>query len=254
MGRMRPCVARTIRNIVFAAVRSGSRPWRHVSPERASLSVRASGRIGLARLAVGCAFALATQAVCSPGAEAATITVNGVTFSDRLGGFILEKATGEGTLDDPFVLVERMTDPNGGTLSFLVPPEFGNHIGSQHHIGFALVKVIENATDIPWTSFELELQSVLGTPSDYFDGLSFGQGSHAGRPFSADGFSQLTALDEPNDRIELDHGKIPIGGRVTVRFVITEFDPLIEAYLLQRPGRPVAGEPTKPGRKMLASR
>jgi hypothetical protein len=251
---MRPCVAGTTRDLVFAAVRSGSRAWRDAALKWTSVRAKAPGRSGLAQLVTGCALALMAQAVCCISAEGASITVNGVTFSDQLGGFILEKATGEGTLDDPFVLVERMTDPNGGTLSYIVPPEFGNHIGSQHHIGFALVKVIENATDIPWTSFELELQSILGTPSDYFDGLSFGQGSHAGRPFSADGFSQLTALDEPNDRIELDHGKIPIGGRVTVRFVITEFDPLIEAYLLQRPGRPVASEPTKSGRRMLASR
>jgi len=223
-----------------------------MSLKRTSVPAKTPSR--LARFAAGCALALMAQAVCSLGAEGASITVNGVTFSDQQGGFILEKATGQGTLDDPFVLVERMTDPNGGTLSYIVPPEFGNHIGSQHHIGFALVKVIENATDIPWTSFELELQSILGTPSDYYDGLSFGQGSQAGRPFSAIGFNQVTVLDEPYDRIEFDHGKIPIGGRVTLRFVITEFDPLIEAYLLQRPGRPVASEPPKPGRKMLASR
>ena len=217
-------------------------------------AIRSGPRIGHARLAIGCALALMTQAVWAVGAQGATITVNGVTFSDHLGGFILEAATGKGTLDDPFVLVEKMTDPNGGTLSYLVPPEYGNHIGSQHHIGFAVVKVIENATDIPWTSFELELQSILGTPSDYFDGLSFGQGSQAGRPFSSIGFNQLTVLDEPYDRIEADHGRIPIGGRVTLRFVITEYDPLIEAYLLQRPGRPIVSAPPKPGKKMLASR
>ena len=251
---MRAPVAGTIRDCSFTAIRSGSRAWQRVTSERASVAANEASRASLARLAIGCALALMTQALCPIGAQGATITVNGVTFSDRLGGFVLEKATGKGTLDDPFVLVERMTDPNGGTLSYLVPPEYGNHIGSQHHIGFALVKVIENATDIPWTSFELELQSILGTPSDYFDGLSFGQGSQAGRPFSAIGFNQTTVIDEPYDRIEFDHGRIPIGGHVTLRFVITEYDPLIEAYLLQRPGRPIASVPAKPGKKMLASR
>ena len=143
-------------------------------------------------------------------------------------------------MDDPFVLVERMTDPNGGTLSFRVERNFGNRIGSQHTIGFALIKVIENATDFPWTSFELELQSKLGAPSNYFDGLSFGQGSQAGRPFIADGFDHVTMMDEPYDRVQFDHGKIPVGARLTLHFVLTESMQLKEAYLLQRPSRPVA--------------
>lgn len=194
------------------------------------------------------------QAMSCAAAEGATLTVNGVTFSDRLGGFVLEKASGHGSLEDPFVLVERLIDPNGGTLTFSMPFDWGNYIGSQHHVGFALVKVVQNATGIPWTAFELELQSILGTPSDYYDGLSFGQGSQAGRPFSASGFDHLTVVDEPYDRIELDHGRIPVGGSITIRFVITEFDPLTEAYLLQRPSRPVASAPSKHDRKMLASR
>jgi len=208
----------------------------------------------IAAAPAACLLALMAQATFCTASQAASLTVNGVTFSDRLGGFVLEKASGEGSLDDPFVLVERMTDPNGGTLSFQVPPEFGNHIGSQHHIGFALVKVIENATGIPWTAFELELQSILGTPSDYYDGLSFGQGSQAGRPFSSSGFDHMTIVDEPYDRMEFDHGRIAVGASVTIRFVVTEFDPLTEAYLLQRPSRPVASEPSMRGNRMLASR
>ncbi len=199
-------------------------------------------------------MALLAQATLCIAARGASFSVNGVTFSDRLGGFVLEKATGEGSIDDPFVLVERMTDPNGGTLAFRVAPEYGNHIGSQHHIGFALVKVIENATAIPWTAFELELQSILGTPSDYYDGLSFGQGSQAGRPFSASSFDQVTMMDEPYDRVEFDHGRVSVGGSVTIRVVITEFNPLTEAYLLQRPSRPVASKTSELGRKMLAWR
>ena len=172
--------------------------------------------------------------------KGASFTVNGVTFSDNLGGFVLEKVTGEGSMDNPFVLIERMTDSNGGTISFRVRPDFGNRIGSQHLIAFAVIKIVENATDLAWDSFELELQSVLGTPSDYSDGLSFGQGSQAGRPFTAEGFDRVNVMDEPYDRVQFDHGRILVGGHATLRFVISETTPLSEAYLLQQPGKPVA--------------
>ena len=196
------------------------------------------------RLATASTVALLVQAGLCFTVQAASFSVNGITFSDRLGGFVLEKVTGEGSMDDPFVLVERMTDSNGGTLSFRVDPEFVNRIDSMHTIGFAVIKVIHNSTELAWSSFELELQSKLGTPSDYYDGLSFGQGSNAGRPFSADGFDQLAMTDEPYDWVQFDHGRIPIGGQVTLRFVIviSETMPLSEAYLLQRPGKPVAEE------------
>ena len=253
MGRMRASVARATGNCLLrAAPRDGSLAGATMS--RVAVPARQIGRLGLARLAIASLLAVTFLAVISIDAGGATLTVNGVTFSDRLGGFVLEKATGRGSLDDPFVLVERMTDPNGGTLSFRAPSSFGNPMHSPQPMGFALVKVIQNATGIPWTAFELELQSILGTPSDYYDGLSFGQGSQVGRPFTASGFSQVTVIDEPYDRVEYDHGRIPVGGSLTLRVVITEFDPLTEAYLLQRPSRPVASMPVKPGKRKLASR
>jgi len=173
-------------------------------------------------------------------AEAASLTRKGVTFTDELGGFVLDSVTGSGSIDDPFVVVERMIDINGGTLTILVDPGFGNQIGSQHLIGLSIAKVVENGTGQPWTAFELELQSKEGVPSDYFDGLSFGQGSDSGRPFTVSGFDQLTIVDEPYDRIECDQGKIQPGSAAAFRFVITESLALPRVYLAQRPRRPVA--------------
>ena len=37
--------------------------------------------------------------------RAASLTVDGVTFSDELGGFVLEGVTGSGSMDDPFIIV-----------------------------------------------------------------------------------------------------------------------------------------------------
>ena len=184
--------------------------------------------------------ALATFAFPPAKAEAGILSVGGVSFSDELGGFVLERLTGEGTLADPFIVTERITDSDGCTLVIRVDPLYGNQIGTQHAIGFALTKVVENGTRIAWTSFELELQSTQGVPSSYSDGLSFGQGSSAGRPFTASGFEQVTLIDEPYDRIEYDKGKIAVGGQGTLRLVVTESLPLATAYLVQRPRRPVA--------------
>jgi len=183
---------------------------------------------------------VALSFACPASLQAATFSLNGVTFSDKLGGFVLERVSGQGSMDDPFVIVERITNTAGGILEFRVDPAYGNKINSQHSIGFALIKVIENGTGFTWNAFELELQSKLGTPSDYADGLSFGQGSTAGRPFTAKGFSQVTILDEPYDRIDFEEGKIRAGGEVTLRLVITESLPLAVAYLAQRPINPLA--------------
>jgi hypothetical protein len=191
------------------------------------------------RLALILAISVGITLVSS-AADAKSVTRMGVTFSDELGGFVLNSVTGSGSLDDPFIVTERMTDINGGTLTISVDPAFGNRIGSQHFIGLSITKVVENSTGQPWTSFELELQSELGVPSGYSDGLSFGQGSDAGRPFAASGFDQVTIVDEPYDRIEYDRGKILAGTATAFRFVITESLPIPRAYLAQRPRRPVA--------------
>ena len=214
---------------------------------RASLGHTPSAKCVVPQWLLLIAFALAVLVLYPLRTHAASFTVAGVTFSDDLGGFVLERVSGQGSMDAPFVLVERMTDPNGGTLEFHVDPAFGNRIGSMHSIGFALIKIVTNATNLPWDSFELELQSTLGVPSDYADGLSFGQGSQAGRPFTGTGFGRTRIIDEPYDRVEFDQGKIPIRGQTALRFVISESLPLAVAYLLQRPMKPIALGPATNG-------
>jgi len=199
--------------------------------------------------ALGCAVATVVILALSGIAAATPATVDTVTFSDELGGLRIERVTGHGTLDDPFVVVEQLTSSDGGTLLLRIPPDFGNRIGSVHAIGLALVKVVENATDFAWTSFDLGLQSEPGVASDYLDGLSFGQGSIAGRPFTASGFGRVTVVDEPYDRISLTEGRIPIGGRMIVRFVISETMPLNETFLVQLPIRPIAELSATPPRE-----
>ncbi len=186
--------------------------------------------------------------LAAPGmARAHTIVLRGISFSDELGGFVLEKVSGRGSIADPFVVVERLTDINGATLVFRAEPVLGNLIGSPDRIGFALVKVIKNETGRDWSSLEIELQSKLGVPSDHTDELSYGQGSTAGRPFTASAFGRVTLIDEPYDRIECEDGIVRAGAAVTLRFVVSQPGGLGEAFIAQRPGRPVAGRGAVPG-------
>ena len=185
-------------------------------------------------------------------AQAGTITRLGVSFSDELGGFVLEQVTGKGSIADPFVVVERITDPDGAALVYRADPAFGNHIGSPDRIGFSLVKVIKNATGHGWSGFEIELQSKFGIPSDNTDELSYGQGSTAGRPFTSSVFGHVTLIDEPFDRIEFDDGSVPPGGEVTLRFVVSQPGSLHEAFIVQRPSGPVAGRTPVPSRQLAA--
>lgn len=169
-----------------------------------------------------------------------TISLPGISFSDELGGFDLERVTGKGSIADPFVVIERVSNPDGATLVFRADPSLGNLIGSPDRIGFALVKVMVNASGHDWSSMEVELQSKFGVPSDHTDELSYGQGSDAGRPFTSNVFRHVTLIDEPYDRIEFDDGIVPPEGSVVLRFVISQPASLKKAFIVQRPGRPVA--------------
>ena len=90
------------------------------------------------------------------------------------------------------------------------------------------------------------------SPSDNTDELSFGQGSTAGRPFTASDFARVTLIDEPFDRIEYDGGHVPAGGQVTLRFVVSQPDNMHEAFIAQRPGRPVVMRTRNPIERLIA--
>jgi hypothetical protein len=196
-------------------------------------------------------LALAVPLSAGP-ARADSFSLRGISFSDELGGFVLEGVSGRGSILDPFVVVERLTNPDGATLVIRATSILGNRIGSPDRIGFALVKVIKNATGHDWSSFEVELQSKLGIPSDHTDELSFGQGSTVGRPFTASDFARVTLIDEPFDRIEYEGGHVPAGDQVTLRFVVSQPASLDEVFIAQRPGRPVAMRRMDPIGRLLA--
>lgn len=187
------------------------------------------------------AATLAALAAGPQGAGAEPVTVRGLTFSDEQGGFELLSGWGSGSLEDPITIVEEVTATGGVVLVVRgFGPATGNPIPSAHPAGFVLRKVVINATGQSWTFYDVELQQVLGTPSDIFDGLSFGQASQVGRPFASDRFAQSVAQDEPRDSIVFFDGVVEPGERVSLTFVVTATGPMPEFYILQHPDRPVA--------------
>jgi hypothetical protein len=175
-----------------------------------------------------------------PCAAADPRTVDGVTFSDERGDFTILKVTGNGTLSDPFVVVEEVT---GGAPMLVIrgfDDRFGNRIGSQHIIGMAITKLVINHSGAAWNEFRLELRSNPRSPSTYGDGLSFAQGWNRMPPVVSSNFRHVQVTDEPLDAIDFNQGRVAPDQTVTFEFFVTDMTPKPEIYLLQEPVRSVA--------------
>lgn len=173
-------------------------------------------------------------------ARADSVSVGGLTFSDELGGFRVLSASGSGTPEDPFTVVEEVTAPDQVVLVIRGLPEprpgrlASNRIGSDHPIGYALRKVVINRTDSVWTGYDLELQEPLGYASTQDDGLSFGEGSAFQRYAHADLFQAAQVTAQPQDTITFAVGSVPPGGRIALDFVITDVQERPATFLAQR--------------------
>ena len=180
-------------------------------------------------------------------AQAEPITLNGITFSDEVGGFELLDGWGSGTQADPFVIVERVVDDAPAILVVRGLTEaFGNPSRTQHLTGFVMTKVVINATDNAWQSYELHLQEHLGQDSTYGDGLSFGQNPTSARNFSSDLYRDMIATDEPLDGVTFRQGVVRPGEQVAFSFFVTDNTPNVLFYLVQTREQPVVMIPIRP--------
>ena len=187
------------------------------------------------------AACLAALAAAGPGVTR-PMTTGGITFSDAGGGFTIVSVSGSGSTDDPFIVVEEITGPSAAVLIIEgLSPAFGNRIGTLHPTGFALRKVVHNRTPFIWTFMDFELQETLGVSSDYLDGLSFGQGSSTGRPFTSTRFGETNELIEPFDSVTFHGGDLRPGQSAVFDVIITDTTPIAQFFLVQRPSRPIAG-------------
>ena len=185
------------------------------------------------------AILLLLTAVAGAGAD--PITVEGITFSDKLGNFRLVSVTGTGTADDPFVVKEEVTGPNDPVLVIEgFTRDFGNRVGTQHTAAFAMVKVVVNKTQRAWQGYQLELREVENRPSTYEDGLSFGQASVFADQYVNSSLPHSQRLDEPEDSLGFGGESILPGAEARFRFVISDMSPLYRFYLVQRPQQPLS--------------
>ncbi len=170
------------------------------------------------------------------------VTLEGITFSDEEGGFVILEGRGRGTPADPFVLVEEIFDDERPAVLTIrgMRADFGNRLGGAPAIGFVLVKVVRNGTGRPWSSFEMELRELKSRPSPFEDGLSFAQAAGAGRVYRSDRFAAAWQTDEPIDAVTFYDGVVRPGETVTMEIRVTDYSPNWQFYLLQRRQVPLA--------------
>ncbi len=170
------------------------------------------------------------------------VTLEGVTFSDEEGGFVILEGSGRGTPSDPFVLVEEIFDDERPAVLTIrgMRAGFGNRLGGAPAVGFVLVKVVHNGTGRPWSSFEMELRELKSRPSPFEDGLSFAQATGAGRLYRSDRFRAVWQTDEPIDAVTFYDGLVRPGETVRMEIRVTDYSPNWQFYLVQRRQVPLA--------------
>jgi hypothetical protein len=186
------------------------------------------------RLAHG--VAAVAPLLLAAGGTAETLTIGGMSFSDRPGGARLLAASGTGTREDPIVLVEEIIGPgpavleiqNGRTGHLEVSPATG-------FLTLSVVKFVVNRGPWRWTGFDLELMTGPDQPSVYTDGLSFDQPQTFQRLARADRFLQTVQEDEPFDRIRFDGGQVDPADYLRLDFDIVDVNGTALFYLVQRP-------------------
>jgi PEP-CTERM motif len=152
-----------------------------------------------------------------------------------------------GTNAAPWLLTETFTNLAAGTLQFTDTdgqPLADTIAGFGSGSWFS--KSVTNNSGTPWTSFELELQQLFGTPSGEGDGLSFAQG--AGLVFTSSIFPMFTRIDITRDYLNFSGASVPPGGSVSFLFAVTDNSPQSPFYLVETPNKldqpAVVPEPT----------
>ncbi len=195
----------------------------------------APGRIGLAT--AGLLLAMASAQADEPHR---VWVAGGYSFSDELGGFHITGASGIGTRDNPFVIVEELNSATPVTLTIRAAKPiqpFGQAGIFANGILHMRIDVLNNGGQA-WIEFQFELQSVLGEPSGFGDGLSFDQANRTPDAISSSDFADFDREFEPYDRLLFKNGKIDPLKTATFDFLITDYAPKQRFYLVQEPRIP----------------
>ncbi len=162
------------------------------------------------------------------------------SFSDELGGFRITGASGSGTRDDPIIIREEMNSASPVTMVIrTVRPIRPFDYSGLYANGFLHIRIeVLNNSELPWIEFEFELQEHLGKASVFGDGLSFDQRrSNSGNIWS-ESFNEYSRAFEPYDRLLFRQGKVDHLSSASFNFMITDFTPRWEFFLVQDPRIP----------------
>jgi PEP-CTERM motif len=162
-----------------------------------------------------------------------------------------------GALGTPWTVNETYTGIGAGVLLFtdtdgdsLGP---GNPTATDHLTGRWIQKTVTNNSGVTWTSFELELQEILGTPSGQGDGLSFADGAAIATAFTSNLFSTYTRQDVTRDYVNFSGGTVLNGQAVTFLVAVTDNLPQSSFYWNQTPNKVDAPLPEPSSLLLLAA-
>lgn len=154
------------------------------------------------------------------------------SFSDELGGFSILDVTGSGTKADPIEISEQLDSANPVTLVIRA----AKHTSRE---GVLYLRVVPaNNSGLAWIEFEFELQEIRGTPSDFYDGLSFSQINPQPNLISSNRFAHFKSNFERFDRLRFSDGHVDPKDRPVFGFLITDVTPVATFYLVQDPRVP----------------
>lgn len=164
------------------------------------------------------------------------------SYSDELGGFTIRSISGTGVVDDPVVLTQEFHSASPVTLFIRAerPTRPRNFVGDFAN-GFIYMRIVAiNNSGLPWIGFEFELQEIRDLPSAFGDGLSFDQARLEPGYVGSDRYSEFSRDFEPFDRLLFRNGSTDSLQTVTFDFLITDFTPRWEFFLVQDPMVPLS--------------
>lgn len=164
------------------------------------------------------------------------------TFSDELGGFRITGVAGSGTKADPIVITEELLSATPVTLVIRANRPIRPYDAATDSVtGFTHFRIdILNASAQAWIEFEFELQEILGKASLFGDGLSFDQRRLDGVDVTSSAFATFSRDFEPYDRLRFLNGKVDPRESAIFNFMITDYTPRWEFYLVQDPRIPAS--------------
>lgn len=217
---------------------------RHGEIVRSELLQTVFPRRGLSRrgaaVALLLAFSFSVAASAQKPSQHKVWEAGAYSFSDELGGFLIRGATGAGTKDDPIVITEELESASPVTMVIrTIKPIRPFDYSGDFANGFVHVVInVTNNSELPWIEFEFELQEQLNVASSFGDGLSFDQRRSDGASISSTSFARFSRDFEPFDRLLFTTGKVDHLESASFGFLISDYTPRWEFYLVQDPRIP----------------